>query len=71
MELTEKFKNEATLIPQGLFRDVWKDCLVTTTLRRLRSVKQSELLLLCTAREHDVPLPVLDSWVPRAETEKS
>lgn len=68
----EKFKTEATLIPQGLFRGVWKDCLVTTTLRRLRNVKQSELLLLLlTAREHDVPLPVLGSWAPRAETETS
>lgn len=68
----EKFKTEATLIPQGLFRGVWKDCLVTTMLRRLRSVKQSELLLLLrTAREHDVPLPVLGSWAPRAETETS
>lgn len=68
----EKFKTEATLIPQGLFRGVWKDCLVTTMLRRLWSVKQSELLLLLlTAREHDVPLPVLGSWAPRAETETS
>lgn len=67
MKLTERFKSEA----KGLFWDVWKDCLVTATLRRLWSVKQSELLLLSTAREHDVPLPVLGSWVPRAETEKS
>lgn len=34
-------------------------------------MKPSEPPLLNTAREHDVPLPVLGSWVPRAETEKS